>query len=284
MQKEDYTSKNNNLRNPDIIWREIKLLEKDTNKLVDELKLSLTNNMCASKFNIIYNYISKLTKGSKATRILDYGCGGGTIVTYLRLLGYENIVGIDINKGKLYNLDSIHRKMGFNKDVFFSYDGVSLPLKDASFDLIISQQVIEHVHNVEKYFNECNRVLDFGGKILLDFPHRLVPFDTHTRMWFVHYLPFIAQKYIYNRYRGDDFSNKLNLKPLWFYKKLLNKMFSSVECITSDRISSFSYRKNYEGNIVLRSAVNILFNIPLAGKYINKFLSIFFNATLIVSK
>jgi len=276
--------RNKNIRNPDVIWRDIKLLEKDTHKLTDELKISLVHNMNASKFHVIYGYISKLTKGDKTTRILDYGCGGGTIVTYLRLLGYENIVGIDINEDKLYNLDSIHREMGFNKDIFFSYDGLSLPLENLSFDLIISQQVLEHVHNVEQYFNECNRVLDHKGKMLLDFPHRLVPFDTHTRMWFVHYLPFGIRKNIYNRYRGDDFSKKLNLNPLWLYKKLLNKVFLSVEDVTSNRIASFSYRENYEGNIALRSAVSSLFNIPLVGKYINKLLSIFFNATLIVSK
>ena len=277
-------SKSDNIRNPDIIWREIKLLEEGANKLVDEFKISLAHNMSASKFHVIYGYISKLTKGDKTTRILDYGCGGGTMVTYLRLLGYENIVGVDINKGKLYNLDLIHRKMGFNKDVFFSYNGIFLPLEDLSFDLIISQQVLEHVLNVEQYFNECIRVLDHKGKILLDFPHRIVPFDTHTRMWFVHYLPFGMRKYIYNRYRGDDFSKKLNLNPIWFYKKLLNKVFLSVECVTTNRIASFSYKENYEGNTALRSAVNSLFNIPLVGKYINKFLSIFFNATLIVSK
>ena len=54
--------------------------------------------------------------------------------------------------------------------------------------------------------------------------------------------------------------------------------------MTVDRIMNFTYKKNYEGNIVLRTAVNNLFKTPIVGVYIRKLLSIFFNATLIISK
>jgi len=177
--------------------------------------------------------------------------------------------------------------MGFGSDIFFTYDGVSLPFDDSSFDIILSQQVLEHVHNVEKYFSESKRVLSSGGKILLEFPHRLVPFDTHTRMWFVHYFPPIVRDIIYDKYRenGSERYNKLlNLHPIWYYKRLLNTMFSFTKDMTGDRIGGFVYRDYYEGNIRIRMMADRLINSLFFGKIIKKILSLFANSTLIIYK
>lgn len=275
--------------NPDKIWREVELSSGQNKQLIDDLCIALVENIEMSKLFIIIKYVEQLAKEEKSIRILDYGCGGGQLLTYLRILGYKNLIGVDVRNQKTMNqLNILHDNMGFGSDTFFTYDGAQLPFNDTSFDIIISQQVLEHVHNVDNYFSECKRVLSLKGKMLLDFPHRLVPFDTHTKMWFVHYFPVSIRNYFYDKYINDGAANMyasfLYLKPIWFYKKLLNQMFSSTVDITGDRISSFAYRDHYEGNILLRRAVGSLFNVPLIGKYINKFLSVFFNATLIVSK
>ena len=177
--------------------------------------------------------------------------------------------------------------MGFDTCVFYTYDGTSLPFDDSSFDVIISQQVIEHVHSIEKYFLECERVLSPTGKILLDFPHRLVPFDTHTRMWFVHYFPISVRNYFYNKYRNNrasDYRKTLNLKSMFFYNKLLNNSFSTIVNMTSDRIKDFTYRDNYEGNTKLRIFIDKLVNLPIIGVYLRKVMSTLANSTLVVSK
>ena len=215
----------------------------------------------------------------KTIRILDYGCGGGQLITYLRVLGYKNVAGVDVgNIEKINKLNSMFNNLGFGPDVFFIYDGDTLPFNESSFDTIISQQVVEHVHNIDKYFSESKRVLSPKGKMLIDFPHRLVPFDTHTRMWFVHYFPIKIRNYIYNKYRGNRakfYKELLNLKTLWFYLRLFRKLDLVVVNMTVDRIMNFTYKKNYEGNIVLRTAVNNLFKTPIVGVYIRKLLSIF---------
>jgi len=181
----------------------------------------------------------------------------------------------------------MHNNMGFGSDIFFTYDGVSLPFDDSSFDIILSQQVLEHVHNVEQYFSESKRVLSSGGKMLLEFPHRLVPFDTHTQMWFVHYFPSIVRDIIYDKYRenGSERYNKLlNLHPIWYYKRLLNTMFSFTKDMTGDRIGGFVYRDYYEGNIRIRMMADRLINSLFFGKIIKKILSLFANSTLIIYK
>ncbi len=275
--------------NPDEIWKEMHLKGKDITLLTNELKLSLKKNgLRLSKLYTIYEYIAKITNGDTSVRILDFGCGGGMMLTYLRILGYHHVVGVDIRpKPSMDEINLLHKKIGFNERAFYSYDGTLLPFNDASFDLIISQQVLEHVHNVEQYFSECNRVLSSKGKALFDFPNRLVPFDTHTQMWLVHYFPHTVRSYFYNKYRNDSalvFDRKLNLQPIWFYRKYLKKIFNTTISLTEDRISKFNYKDSYEGNIKIRLLVHRLMIIPFLGRVLTRTLSMFFNTTLLVSK
>jgi SAM-dependent methyltransferase len=273
---------------PDFIWKEVRELSGENLILAEKLKYEIENNINESKLHSLIKYILQVTKGDKSIRILDYGSGKGQLITYLRLLGYKNVKGVDIKDKILTDkLNNMHTNLGFNREVFFSYDGVSLPFDNTSFDLIVSQQVIEHVHNINQYFLECDRVLTHGGKLILDFPHRLVPFDTHTRMWFVHYFPISVRRFFYDKYRNNSathYSGLLNLKPIWFYKRVLNKMFSSTVDMTPDRIKNFTYGKHYEGNIKIRILLDKFLSYPIIGKYLIKVFSIISNATLIVTK
>ena len=276
--------------NPDDIYRKIisSQAHGKENQLINDLHTALVENIESSKLFSIFKYVDQLVKNNKSIRILDYGCGGGQLLTYLRILGYSNLTGVDVGDEKKINqLNTMYGKIGYGTDTFFIYDGVSLPFDDNSFDVIISQQVLEHVHNVEKYFSESKRVLSSRGVILLEFPHRLVPFDTHTRMWFIHYLPSIIRDVVYDKYaknKSQYYSNLLNLQPIWHYKRLLKNMFSSITDVSEDRIGNFIYKEHYEGNMRVRSILDKLINIPFIGVFFKKILVVFANATLIVKK
>ena len=62
---------------------------------------------------------------------------------------------------------------------------------DNSFDYIFSQQVIEHVESnlLESYLSEEKRILKKNGLVFHQIPHRLGPFEGHTKKWFIHWLP-----------------------------------------------------------------------------------------------
>jgi SAM-dependent methyltransferase len=273
--------------NPDEVWDKIVLSEGNDKQLVKELHCALLENIQESKLFVMLTLLKQLINSIGSIRILDYGCGGGQLLSYLRVLGYENLTGIDVNAEKIKAIRNLYSNIGFEQNTFFIYDGASLPFDSSSFDIIISQQVIEHVHNVELYFSEGRRVLSLGGKILLDFPHRLIPYDTHTKMWFVHYLPLKMRGYFYDKYctnSAEVYANFLYLKTVWFYKGLLDNMFSSIIDMTESRLSEFTYKKHYEGNLKLRCILDKFMNAPLVGKYIRKFLSNFANTTLIITK
>ena len=67
------------------------------------------------------------------------------------------------------------------------YDGVTLPFKDEAFDLLESNQVMEHCFYIKEFYREAARVLRVGGCLEVSFPHRFVPYDSHSRTWFVHW-------------------------------------------------------------------------------------------------
>ncbi len=80
----------------------------------------------------------------------------------------KKVIGVDI---------SDQRSAG---DVFpgnfelLVYDGYTLPLADASVDVVFSYQFMEHLHpdDVEPHFALVSRVLKPGGAYVFDTPHR----------------------------------------------------------------------------------------------------------------
>jgi len=106
-------------------------------------------------------------------KVLDVGCGGGQILTYL--------VGFGSNEDLLYGVDLIEERLKEAKAKlvgghFQCADASSLPYRDHSFDLVMQFTMLSSVLNGalrKKIAGEIMRVLKPGGTI--------VSFD--TRYW-----------------------------------------------------------------------------------------------------
>lgn len=61
--------------------------------------------------------------------------------------------------------------------------GEKLPFPSDHFDLILSNEVLEHVNNDYQVINEMVRTLKPGGRIVLFCPNRGYPFETHGIYW-----------------------------------------------------------------------------------------------------
>jgi len=91
-------------------------------------------------------------------KILEIGTGNGGFMAYC---GKENAIGIDVWKEGVKKLAA----QGF--DVRYHDASKPFPFPDGSFDVVYSEQVIEHIHDGVAFAAEMNRVLRKGGKAVV---------------------------------------------------------------------------------------------------------------------
>jgi SAM-dependent methyltransferase len=94
--------------------------------------------------------------------ILDFGCGDGHRVYQLIDSGFVNSFGY--NKSDYMGVDNpVILRHPQDARLFRFSDDDQIPFPEKYFDLIISDQVFEHVQDQEKAFREIHRVLKPGG-------------------------------------------------------------------------------------------------------------------------
>jgi SAM-dependent methyltransferase len=112
-------------------------------------------------------------KLSKTAKILDFGCGAGQTLKALLANGYVNTFGYDVQDGRtLLGDDRSNITTGSLLDL-------RLPYADNTFDLIISDQVFEHVQDQVRAFQELFRITKPGGHALHIIPARYAPIEGH---------------------------------------------------------------------------------------------------------
>ena len=108
-------------------------------------------------------------------RILENGCGVGI---YLERLSEQSQMAagleFDLQRSQEARINSPH---------IMNAAGENLPLPDASFDFILSHEVLEHVQDDRKCVEEMVRVLASGGRMAVFTPNRGYPFETHGIYW-----------------------------------------------------------------------------------------------------
>lgn len=123
--------------------------------------------------------------GRTAT-ILDYGCGAGQVVQRLREQGFD-AYGCDVFfDGGSYALNVPPELFG--TIVKRMKSGV-IPFECDRFDIVINNQVMEHVADLEAVLNEIHRVLKPGGTVISLFPHMEVWREAHSGVPLLHRFP-----------------------------------------------------------------------------------------------
>ena len=115
--------------------------------------------------------------------LLDSGYGPGSITVDLaQEIAPGPVVGVDLDEGSLDVARELANKQGVS-NVSFQIGSVDdLPFPDASFDTVVSNQVVNHFNDPMKTLEEMGRVLkpwgvvglntiDFGSRIIYpDYP------------------------------------------------------------------------------------------------------------------
>lgn len=109
--------------------------------------------------------------------VLDVGSGSGEIAEYLS--SRCQMVCSDASDQRTHGLA-----------LPFEAIAGPLPFADASFDVVLSNHVIEHTPDPTIHLQEIRRVLRPSGVAYLATPNRLWPWEFHARLPLLHYLPW----------------------------------------------------------------------------------------------
>ena len=118
---------------------------------------------------------------SSSTTILDFGCGNGDLVREYINRGY-NAYGCDYQFKPGQHVSELERKGALRR--IGSESVYRLPFEDEMFDLIISDQVFEHVADYASTIAELGRVSRSNAVGLHIFPSRYIPVEPHVNVPF----------------------------------------------------------------------------------------------------
>lgn len=127
---------------------------------------------------------------SRPLRVLDWGCGRGRLVAVLLEMGID-AYGVDVDANTLNNgrsyLNSLKKNGADRLRCIGARADTDFP--DGYFDVVVSDNVLEHVADLDAVIGEIARVTRSGGWGFHLFPPRFAPMEGHLFMPFVHWLP-----------------------------------------------------------------------------------------------
>jgi SAM-dependent methyltransferase len=128
------------------------------------------------KFSALADYFRE-KKVTDPSAILDFGCGTGTNLPYLRsLFNDADLFGLDVSSRSI----EVARDRAIANCSLNQYDGESIPYPPASFNLIVISNVLHHIDPREREgtLEQLSRCLRPGGVIAV-FEHN--PWNPLTR-------------------------------------------------------------------------------------------------------
>ncbi len=115
--------------------------------------------------------------------VLEIGCGeGGNLKPFVDM-GCKQIVGIDLSEGKIDNARHFFEQHPHRNRLKFQVADIYDVIEElGQFDLIITRDVLEHIHDQDRFMQEVRKLLKPNGKFFLGFPPWHNPFGGHQQM------------------------------------------------------------------------------------------------------
>jgi 2-polyprenyl-3-methyl-5-hydroxy-6-metoxy-1,4-benzoquinol methylase len=105
----------------------------------------------------------------RGIRLVDLGCGYGRLLFGLKLMGYNNCMGIDGSESQL----SVGRQLGLERLFLDDVQTFLRDTPDQSFDVVTAIDLLEHLEKSEliKTLDQILRILRPNGSFVLHVPN-----------------------------------------------------------------------------------------------------------------
>ena len=138
---------------------------------------------------------------AKARRILEIGCGSGVIASTLKRLGSPDL--------EVHAVDVVDNRLTHDGFAFRLVEGTTLPYDDDTFDVVITNHVIEHVGDLDAqlhHLSEIRRVLRPEGRVYLAVPNTWRLVEPHFKLPLLSWLPRpLADRYVRATGKGTHY-------------------------------------------------------------------------------
>jgi SAM-dependent methyltransferase len=172
-----------------------------------------------------------------ALSVLDVGCGAGTQCQFWVDRGHDYL-GIDINEPLVRLARERAAESGRSRARFEVSSATHLPFPNASFDICLLPELLEHVADWRTCLDEAVRVLRPGGVIYVSTSNRLCPKQQEFNLPAYSWYPGFAKRY-FERRAVTDWPAVANYAKYpavnWFSFYQLRRYFGERGFSSSDR-------------------------------------------------
>lgn len=136
-------------------------------KPASPLKQRLKNRNVRSYYGGVWLRRLNQLKPEKQLSVLDAGCGAGDFLYALQSVRPDSkVIGVDLNRKLLQHTQQ--RLLPINLSQISVQE---LPFESCSFDVVVSNQVVEHLPSPDHFFAEAHRVLKPNGLLMFATPN-----------------------------------------------------------------------------------------------------------------
>ena len=174
-------------------------------------------------YDYVIGVIEQFADKNRNLKVLDYGCGRGEVIIPLRAKGI-NAYGADIfHSGPA--VSELLKKENLLGDVIRVIKNDILDFPDNFFDLVVCNQVFEHVRDLDKVLGEIARVLKPDGVLYTLFPPKEIILEGHTKIPLLHWFGKTRTRYNYALLmRRLGFGNTKSVKNLSLEESVIRKI------------------------------------------------------------
>ena len=163
-----------------------------------------------------------LSRPARELRVLDAGCGYGHTARELAC-HCRQVVGIEPHRAMFEAAERIGQRSSLPNLEFRRQGIYDLPAGEA-YDLIVLDNVFEHLPDQPRALQIISDCLAPGGVAFLLTPNRLWPIEVHYGLPFLSYLPLAwANAYLRLTGRGTDYTDASYTRTYWGLNRLLRQ-------------------------------------------------------------
>ena len=225
-------------------------------------------------------FIENTIKCNEKLSVLEIGCGeGGNLKPFLEL-GCSNLVGIDLSNGKIEQANNLFSDHSQKQNIRFICEDIYKIEDLGKFDLIILRDVIEHIHDQERFMDFVKKFLKPEGRIFFGFPPWFNPFGGHqqiceskilSKLPYFHILPKFIYKLILKVFGESNAKIEalLEIKETGItierFEKIINQTNYKI-----DTSKFYIFNPNYEikFGIKPKEQINLISKLPFLRNFL----------------